>query len=216
MTWGMVAIGGATLVGGVLGANASKSAANTAARGTDASIAEQRRQYDLTRADQMPWMQAGSSALNRLQDPNAFQTSPGYQFRLSEGQRGVEQTAAARGGATSGNALKALADYNQGTASSEYGNWWNQQAGLAGVGQAATNAVSAAGANSTNNIGNALMYGADARASGIIGGANSIVGSINSGIGNYLTYKYGGVPKDPNTGLTFNGGFAYNLPGAKR
>jgi hypothetical protein len=62
----------------------------------------------------------------------------------------VTNSYGAAGGAFSGNALKALADYNQQLASGEFGQWWNQQAGLAGIGQTATNASSQIGQNNAN------------------------------------------------------------------
>lgn len=52
----------------ILGAGASISAGNKAAKATqqatDAATAEQRRQFDLARQDQMPWLQAGRGALD--------------------------------------------------------------------------------------------------------------------------------------------------------
>lgn len=45
---------------------AAKSAANASQQATDATIAEQRRQYDLSRADQQPWLTTGTSALGQL------------------------------------------------------------------------------------------------------------------------------------------------------
>lgn len=118
-----------------------------------------------------------------------FMASPGYNFVRSEGMRGLEQSAAARGGAFSGNALRALADYNNGLASQEYGNWWNRMAGLAGVGQTSTNQLGQLGQGYANNIGNAAMSAGNARASGIMGAANGWANSINSGINNYMMYN---------------------------
>ncbi len=51
---------------------------------------------------------------------------PGYQFRLKEGQRTVENAAAARGSVLSGGTLKALDRYNQDYASGEFGNVYNR------------------------------------------------------------------------------------------
>lgn len=45
---------------------AARSAANASQQATDATIAEQRRQYDLSRADQQPWLTTGTSALGQL------------------------------------------------------------------------------------------------------------------------------------------------------
>lgn len=46
----------------------------------------------------------------------------GYKFMLEEGTKGIQNSAAARGGLKSGNTLKALAKYQTGLASQEYGN----------------------------------------------------------------------------------------------
>lgn len=106
-------------------------------------------------------------------DYSAFYNSPDYQFARTEGQRGVEQSAAARGGATSGNALRALSEFNQGLASQQYGNYFSRLSNLAGIGQSASNSVSQAGQNTANNVSNNLLYSGDARASGIINSANA-------------------------------------------
>lgn len=169
---------GATVIGGAMSSSASRSAANAQQRAADAATAEQARQYDQTRQDQMPWMDAGRNALARLQDPNAFTASPGYGFRLQQGQQAVNANAGARGGLFSGNALRALTDYNQNSASAEYGNWWNQQSGLAGLGQNSVNAVGQAGQNAANNTSNILIGAGDARASGIQGQSNAITGTL--------------------------------------
>lgn len=174
-----------------IGKGASQSAANAQTQASQSSIAEQQREYDQTRSDQAPWRTAGQGALNNLTaaskgNLSSFHTSPNYAWTLSQGQKGIQQTAAAQGGLYSGNALKALTDYNQNQASGQYNNWWNQQAGLAGVGQSATNTTDALGQQSANNISNSLTQQGDARASGIIGGANSFNNSLNSGIQNGL------------------------------
>ncbi len=60
-----------------------------------------------------------------------FETDPGYQFRLSEGNKNIMQSAAARGGRMGGDTLKALQSYGQDLASQEYGNYANRQIGMA-------------------------------------------------------------------------------------
>lgn len=100
-----------------------------------------------------PYADTGGQALSQVADlmglngPEAqaaardgFQTDPGYQFRLSEGVKALDQSATARGGLYSGAAMKALNRYGQGVASEEYGNYFNRLSDLAGKGQnAATN-----------------------------------------------------------------------------
>lgn len=61
-----------------------------------------------------------------VQRASNFTTAPGYTFRLAEGMKGVENSAAARGGLLSGAALKATQRYGQDFASNEYNNWFQQ------------------------------------------------------------------------------------------
>jgi len=52
---------------------------------------------------------------------------PGYQFRLGEGERALEQSAAARGVINSGGTLGDLVRFGQQFASNEYGNVYNRR-----------------------------------------------------------------------------------------
>lgn len=55
-----------------------------------------------------------------------FQADPGYAFRLSEGIKALDRTAASRGGLLSGATLKGAQQYGQGLASQEYQNAFNR------------------------------------------------------------------------------------------
>lgn len=69
MTWVAVAAGGAAVISGGLGYLSSKKAGDTAAAGSNASIAESRRQFDLIRSDTQGLRDLGNSAIgiiNRL------------------------------------------------------------------------------------------------------------------------------------------------------
>jgi len=57
---------------------------------------------------------------------DTWQTDPGYLFRLSEGQKVLENSAAARGGLLSGQTGKALQQYGQNFASNEFGNIYDR------------------------------------------------------------------------------------------
>lgn len=138
-----------------------------------------------------------------------FQADPGYAFRLSEGQKLLDRSAAARGGLISGGALKAAARYGQEMGSQEFTNAYNRYQtnrsnqlnplqSLMGVGQTSTNALGTAGqnfaGNSANiaqnmasNVGEAYQGAANARASGYVGQANALTG----GLGTYLNYSQG-------------------------
>ncbi len=144
------AVGGAAMQSNA--ASNAASASNSAAR---RSLAEQQRQYDLTRADQEPWRQFGQNALGNLADPNKnFQASPDYQFRLSRGLEGVTQNRAVNGLLQSGSALKGLNDYAAGSASQEFGNWYDRQMRGAGLGSNANAQNAQAGQNYANNATN--------------------------------------------------------------
>jgi len=55
-----------------------------------------------------------------------WETDPGYLFRLAEGQKVLENSAAARGGLLSGQTGKALQQYGQNFASNEFGNIYDR------------------------------------------------------------------------------------------
>ena len=208
-------VAGATVVGSLIGAKASKSAASTQAAAAGKASDLQREIFEQTRADQEPWRQAGVNALGVMQStagnvPAAFKfgdyefkADPGYGFRFSEGQKALERNAAARGGFMSGAALKAATRFGQEMGSLEFGNaynraltsyntdvarenqLYNRQAGLAGIGQTATNLVGTAGQNYATNVGNLMTGAGAAQAAGQVGVANA----LTSGMGTYLNYS---------------------------
>lgn len=146
------------------------------------SMAEQRRQFDTIQSNQQPWRQAGVNALEQLQglanyDPTptaeSVMAEPGYQFGLTQGRDILEGSAAARGGLYSGNALRELTRFGGDYATTRFndafnrqqtafGNRWGRLAGLAGIGQSATQQVNAAGQNFANAATN--LYGNQANA----------------------------------------------------
>lgn len=105
---------------------------------------------------------------------NALFNSPDYQFVRSEGERGIGNTFAARGGAASGNALRALEQFRQGLASQQIDKFLNRRFGLMGYGTQANNAISSAGNNYANNLMSNNQAIGDARASGILGISNAL------------------------------------------
>lgn len=97
-----------------------------------------------------------------------FTADPGYAFRLSEGMKALERSAAARGGLLSGTTMKGLQRYGQDLASQEYQNAFNRYyaernaalnplQSLAGVGQTSTQQLGSAGQNYATTVGNALI-----------------------------------------------------------
>jgi hypothetical protein len=126
-------------------------------------------------------------------DFSGFFTSPGFEFVREEGTRGIENRFAAQGGAQSGNALRRLAEFNQNLASTEFGNFFNRNLSLAGLG--GTGQTVQAGTNVSRDISNALQRQGDVRGSGILG----VNDAIQGGLGNFLFAQGAGVfdPKKP-------------------
>ncbi len=161
MSWGIVAVAGATLVGASMQSDSASGAASSQAGATDRGVAENARQYDTTRADYAPYRAAGVTALGQLQSemnkqPTAAEvmSDPGYQFGLNQGQTALDRKASAAGGRVSGAALKAASRYGTDYATTGYGAAYqrkqdrlNRLAALAGVGQSATGSTAAAGAS---------------------------------------------------------------------
>lgn len=138
-----------------------------------------------------PYEAPGQNALARLDrfaggDQSVFMASPDYEFRRGEGMRGLERSAAARGGAFSGNALRALNQYNSNLASGEMNNWWNRNMGL----------VNLAG-QATGNIANAR-----AALTGQLTGSNQIKGGASAAEVGAKYNNYTGVVNDIETNLS--------------
>jgi hypothetical protein len=178
MGWGDWVNLAGQLYGAYAQGQGAKNASNAEQRGLQAGIDEQRREFDLSRADQMPWLQTGVAALGRLNDPNAFTASPSYGFVKNEALNGVQNSAAAHGGLYSGNTYRALQDRAANVASQEYGNWFNQQSNLAGLGQTSAQSLGVLGQNNANNVSNLLNQQGNARASGVEGRTNALTGGI--------------------------------------
>lgn len=129
--------------------------------------------------------------LNTKITADNFQTlDPGYAFRLQQGQKLLENTAAAGGAAQSGGIAKALVNYGQGYASQEFqnafernqeqqNNLYAKEAGAAGIGQQANAQSLAAGglytAPQASNLVNAGVYGGNAaQNAGLFSGTSQI------------------------------------------
>jgi hypothetical protein len=193
------------------GASATKAAEEAArlqAGATGQSVEETKRQFNIGQENLAPWLRGGRKGLSEylalmgLEGDTAgamrsLTSSPGYQYRLNQGTRGMEAGSAARGGTGSGKALIAANKFGQEFVSNEYGNRLAQLIGLSGQGQASAAGQAAAGMNYAGNLSNlytglanaqgaAGMAGANARQSGLLGlgkiGAMAY-GGFNSGGG---------------------------------
>ena len=216
------AVVGSALVGAYASDKASKTQSEAAERASGVQAAAsryaadlQQQQYEENVKRQKPFYEAGVNALPELVSASRytpfgqeqFQADPGYGFRLSEGQKALERSAAARGGLISGGAMKAATRFGQEMGSQEYTNAFNRYQqeraarlnplqSLTGMGQTTAAGLGAAGQNMASNVGNYGMAGANATAEGYLGAANArasgYVGTANaltSGLGTYLSYS---------------------------
>ena len=106
---------------------------------------------------------AANAPVAPVVDPNApppenlyrgFQQTPGYQFALDQGQRGLANAMNAAGvGRDSGALRVALSDHAMGMANQEYGSYISRLAGLAGMGQEGTAMALNAGTGAASQVG---------------------------------------------------------------
>jgi hypothetical protein len=216
------AIVGSAVIGGYSANKAAELQSGAATQAAEAQSAAaryaadlQQKQYEENVQRQQPFYQAGVNALPELVQASKytpfsmaqFQEDPGYQFRLTEGLKALDRSAAARGGLISGAATKAATRYGQDMASNEYTNAFNRYQQerearlgplrtLTGMGGTTASNLGAAGQTNASNIGNLTTAGANATAEGYMGAANArasgymgTANAINSGLSNYLGYQ---------------------------
>ena len=192
-----------SVISGSMQADAAENAANTQAQAARDANATQLDMFNRSADMQAPWRQAGSNALNQIQnqlssanwntpfDASMMQADPGYQFRMDQGQKALQRQLSAGGKYFSGGALKDMQGFTQGLASQEFGNAFNRfqtdrqnrlnpLMGLAGLGQTSASQVGSQGVYTGNSIGNNLMAAGDARAAGTIGASNAQTGMFNN------------------------------------
>jgi hypothetical protein len=203
-----IIMGGATLLGSVLGfsgaskeADAQTSAANAEAAAEEHATDIQNQQWQQTQKNLSPWMQAGQGALGKLSslagnEQFNFSTTganadPSYQWRLQQGQDALAASAAAKGGYFSGATGEALTEDAQNTASQEYQNqynrWmntqqqnWNELSSLSSGGQNAAAGLGGLGAQYASAAGQNAIGAAQAQGAGQIGAANAYSGALTN------------------------------------
>lgn len=241
-------------------AKAQQSASKRAIRSNEILTREERARQDRLLAEQRedfrPWREIGEQALTLINDgiqTGTYQApvfdaddidleqDPGYQFRMEQGQKAMDNAAAARGQVLSGAQLREAIRYGQGVASQEYGNAYaryadqidregsrrlqryNMLRDLSGQGlSAAARSADATARNAstsnalTTNQANRTFQGiiaeGDAKAAGYTGGARA----INQGIQNWLTYRTANnspVTPPPTTGTATNSSNALLMTG---
>lgn len=178
-----------SVVSGLAGAGANIFAAQQQADTAKAAQEMQWKMFSQVRSDLGPFMQGGQNAFSTLSNlmgnggPGAsanmlagLRNYPGYQFALQQGQQGIDRGMAARGLGLSGGEMKDSSNYNQGMADQLFGQYFNQQMGMAQLGEGAAAGVGAAGQTAATNAGEAGMWGSQQMARGITGAANDLFG----------------------------------------
>jgi hypothetical protein len=197
----------ATVGGGYLQGQAAKSAAQTQANAADRAMAQEMAMYQQGREDLAPYRETGYTALKDIERMKPFLTAqfgpeqfgqyldPSMAFRQRLGTQATERMANVGGGAISGNTLRALTDYGQNLASTEYGsafnrfqtergNIYNTLANIAGMGQSAVNTGVNTGQNFAASQTGLITGQGAAQAAGTVGQANAYGGALGN-LGNY-------------------------------
>jgi hypothetical protein len=186
MPWSFIVPAAVSLFSASQNRSAASQAADTATQASERASALQYQMFQEQQKLQEPWRLAGTNALAKMQEqysnmPAAFTgrvdlgQDPGYAFRLSEGQKALDRSAAARGGLISGGAMKAAQRFGQDMGSQEYQNAYNRAltgynadvaretlgynrlASMAGLGQTSANTLTNAAGSYGTNVGNAMI-----------------------------------------------------------
>ena len=163
-------------------ANKQASATKDAAKNT---IKEQARQFDLSRNDQMPWLNTGTWALDKQKqalngDWSGFYDSPDYQWALDQGIKSQDRSAASKGRLYAGGYGEALTRFGQGLATQNYQNYMNNLGRLSDTGQSTASGLGVLGANYANQYGNQQTNIGNARASAYAGYGDAANTGISS------------------------------------
>lgn len=200
MPWGLAIAAVGTIAAADMQGDAAKDAASASAAGSGAAIAEDRRQYNQTRSDQMPFLEAGYGALRRQNeilngDFTSFESAPDYLFTRDQSLQALDRSAAARGGFTGGGADADRISLANGLALQNVNSYWNKLAGQTGQGQVTASNLGALGAQSAQNVGNYLQGAANTRASSYLAQGNANASAMNQLGGGFSTW-YGSLGQD--------------------
>jgi hypothetical protein len=106
--------------------------------------------------------------------------------------QGIERRDAGKG--RTGRTLLDLSRFNQGLATTDFGNYYGRIAGIADHGYSATQGAVNARTGASSRIADITMRSGDTAAEGRIGGTNAVVGGLQ-GVADSLAYSIGGLKK---------------------
>ena len=179
---GSIAVGGATLVSGMMQADAASSAAGAQSAAAQAGIDEQRRQFDAVKQLLQPFVAAGTGAIGGLspfaaagapaleqqqallglRGPEAeraaidrIQGGETFKALTSQGEEALLQRASATGGLRGGNVQGALAQFRPQLLSSLIDQQYGRLGGLTALGERSTQNLAQLGQSSAAGVGTA-------------------------------------------------------------
>ncbi len=179
----------ASLGSAAIGSHAANKAANAQVGAANAATQVQQHMFDQIRGDLSPYNAYGQGALtglNRFLSGNPadvqrqLESTPGYQFDLSQGLKSVQNSAAARGLGVSGAALKGASRFATGLADTTFGNQFARYLDSARLGESAAAQSGSFGTSAGQSIGNNLIGAGNAQAGGAVGSANAAAGGLGS------------------------------------
>lgn len=203
---------GATIGSALLGASSANRAANAQRSAAQSELALQERIYDENVGRFEPFRQATAPVNNILayelgygdmpEGYGGFTATPGYDFRMKQGQQAIDGSAASRGMTFSGQTLKSQQQFGQGLASEEYNNYMNRLTGQQSVGLAAAGNQANAGNQLAVGGSNAYAAMGNASSAGAIGVGNALQGGIGNAMG---IYQYQNMMNGGGTGINVGG-----------
>lgn len=220
----------AAIIGGsaLLGAGASAYSANKAASAQKKAAQQagdiQRQQYEQSREDLAPYRESGSNALSQYQSLlglngqdraqqalQGYTQSPYLSQLVTDTQRGVDASSAARGGLFSGATAQAIGNKTGQLYLGDYSNYLSRIGGLVDTGQNAASQTGQFGANAAAGRANAATQAGNAQAGGFINMANGVNNALSQGASLYGAYKGGMFGNNPYAGGRSASGDAYNV-----
>jgi hypothetical protein len=192
-----IAVGG-SLLSGLLSGNAQRKAAKAQQR----AIAEANRiageQYQQGLGYLRPYEQAGQTGLNAFQrlyglggqeyDPSVVTESPEYMQAMDSGVRAVDNSAASRGMLMSGSTLRNNFRLGNEVAAKTRGMLADRYGQLGTMGFQAGNNMASLGQNYAGTVGENTISGGRARAQGIIGRSDALLGGLQGAAGAFSDY----------------------------
>lgn len=198
-----LALAGASVVSGIIGANQRRKAAEAAAEqqmeAADKALQWQKQQFQMIQETLRPFVESGTRATAQMEALSGAQGSeaqqaalaqieqgPEFQAMLSQGENAILQNASATGGLRGGNTQAALAQFRPAVLSSLINQRFNRLGGLAQLGQASAAGQASAGMNLGNEGADLLLQQGAYQAGGTLAQGNAwtdISNTIMEGFG---------------------------------